>query len=371
MARFPSRVPNLTVGNRCMCAIGRIRRGAVTRMDFAHRQALYRQIEAERSSKVLAYATSDRPGMETRVAQDAINPFIDLLDHIGPTKRISLVLYTNGGDTLAAWRLVNLVRTFCDDFEVIVPLKALSAGTLIAIGADRIVMTKQAALGPIDPSVEGPLNPTVKLNGQEARLPVSVESVRGYLDAARKELGIKGEEYLTQVLVKLSEQVHPLVLGNIFRSREQIRFLARKLLAKQVRDAEKIDSIVDFLCAESGSHDYTINRREAADLGLSVDKPSESFYPTLKALHASFVEYLEILKPYSQQAQLAALAPSLPAGARGGTFTVVRNLVEGTDGGSYGFVSDIRLTEITVPTPAGNQIGVQDLRTFEGWRKLS
>ena len=71
---------------------------------------------------------------------------------------------------------MNLIRIFCDELEILVPLKALSAGTLIAIGADRVVMTKQAALGPIDPSVNNPLNPQASIGGQLKQVPVSVES---------------------------------------------------------------------------------------------------------------------------------------------------------------------------------------------------
>ena len=238
-------------------------------MDYKSRQPLYRKIERERSSKLLSFITSDRVGMETIIAPDCIDLFVDLLDQIGPTSKISLILHTNGGSTLAAWRLVNLIRTFCDDLEVLIPLKALSAGTLIAIGADRLVMTKQAALGPIDPSVNNPLNPQVNVGNQLARVPVSVENVRGYLDAARDDFGIKSEAALTTVLSGLSQQIHPLVLGEIFRSRAQIRFLAGKLIRQQVSDPDKIKSIIDFLCGDSGSHDYTINRREWSP-GLEV-----------------------------------------------------------------------------------------------------
>ena len=159
-------------------------------MDYNTRRRLYRRIEAEPDTKVLTFATSDRQGMETQIAQDCIDLFVDLLDQIGPTTRISLLLHTNGGQTSAAWRLVNLIRTFCDELEVLIPLKAMSAGTLISLGADKIVMTKQAALGPIDPSLTHPLNPQVTAGNQVARVPVSVEAVRGYLDAATEDLKI-------------------------------------------------------------------------------------------------------------------------------------------------------------------------------------
>ena len=52
-----------------------------------------------------------------------------------------------------------MIRLFCDEFEVIVPSKAHSTATLICLGADRVVMTKQATLGPIDPGINDPPNP--------------------------------------------------------------------------------------------------------------------------------------------------------------------------------------------------------------------
>lgn len=174
-------------------------------MDYSTRKNLYDQIENDRNTKVLSFVTSERQGMETAIAQDCIEPFVDLLEQVGPTDRISLILHTTGGQTLAAWRIVNLVRMFCDELEVLIPSMALSAGTLISIGADKIVMTKQATLGPIDPSINNPLNPQANIGGQSKQVPVSVESVRGYIEAAREELQIKNEEHLTSIFFKSVE----------------------------------------------------------------------------------------------------------------------------------------------------------------------
>src|SRR4051812_38640883 len=128
---------------------------------YADRKALYAQIEAERQTKLLVYITGDRPGLETQVGPDVYDRFVNHLDRIGVVPKISLYLYTRGGDTLAAWSLVNLIRQSCDELEMIIPSKAHSAGTLMCLGANRIVMTKQATLGPIDPSITGPLNPQI------------------------------------------------------------------------------------------------------------------------------------------------------------------------------------------------------------------
>ena len=200
-----------------------------------------RKLGKARHSHVIAFITSDRMDMQTQIAQDCVEPFVDLLELVGVTERVSLILHTDGGQTLVAWRLVNLLKMFCDELEVVVPSKALSAGTLMAIGADRIIMTKQAALGPIDPSINSPLNPQATIGGQPRAVPVSVESVRGYLAAAREELNIYDPGALTSILTGLAEHIHPLVLGEIFRSRAQIRFLARKLLTVQVQDEGKIN----------------------------------------------------------------------------------------------------------------------------------
>ena len=66
--------------------------------------------------------------------------------------------------------------------------------------------------------------------------------------------------------------------------------------------------IIDFLCAESGSHDYTINRREAIELGLNVEKPSDSLYSLLRRLHLSYVDEFKLLDPYDPYSLLGANA---------------------------------------------------------------
>lgn len=225
-------------------------------------------------------------------------------------------------------------------------------------------MSKQAALGPIDPSVNNPLNPQANVGGQTRQVPVSVEAVRGYLNAAREELGIKGEQGLSQVLISLAGYIHPLVLGEIFRSRAQIRLLAERLIKQQVTDPEKRKSIIDFLSADSGSHDYTINRREAADLGLNIEKPSTEFYAVLRKINQSFVGELKLLEPYTPQPVLGNAPVNQSV-----QYKEVRGLVESTGGGCYAFISEGTLRRIQVPGPAGLQEGIQDDRTFEGWKK--
>lgn len=322
-------------------------------MNYAARQAYYREIEKTRGSKVIAFVNGERLGLQTIIAGDAIEPFVALLDTIGPTKKLSLILDTNGGLTSAAWRLIHLLRSFGDEIEIIVPAKAMSAGTLMALGADKIVMTKQAALGPIDPSLENhALNPIISTG---ERVPVSAEAIRGYLSEIKKD--VTDPVALASIWTHLATQIHPLVLGQIFRLGGQIRSMAKSLIKGQVKDEKQQNDIIDLLCSDSGSHDYTINRRVAAEMGLAVEKPGDELYKILSSITKSYHSELKTLEPFSLQGLLA--------GAPHAQYTLVRGLIEATEAGCYGYVTQ---GEVAAPVAAGAPIG--STKTFEGWRKL-
>ncbi len=328
---------------------------------YANRKTLLQELEAKRGSKSLLYVTGDRPGLETQIHQEVFDYFVNHLDKIGVTEKISLFLYTRGGSTLTAWTLINLIRQYCDELEVIVPSKCHSAGTIMCLGANRIVMTKQATLGPIDPSVNTPLNPRVEGGPPSAKVPVSVEAIKGYIELAKEELDIKSDESMTKILLELSEKVHPLVLGEVYRSRSQIQMLARKLIVNQMTESDKIEKVISFLCTDSGSHDYTINRREAkSELELSIEKPDDELYSNIKALYDDIAEDLKLTEAYDPNSMLGTRQDI--------DYTLKRGLVESVVGGSYYFASEGRLSKVNVPGPNGNQLALQDNRTFEGWR---
>ncbi|MEO1407948.1 MAG: serine protease [Pseudomonadota bacterium] len=334
---------------------------STTCSNHQERFQILKRIERERKSKAILYVTGDRPGLETQIGPDVVDLFVEHLDAIWPAEKISLIVYTTGGNTAAAWRLINLLRTFCEDLEIIVMSKALSAGTLMCLGANRIIMTKQATIGPIDPSLNSALNPQVPGARPDQRAPVSVEAVQGYLDVA-KDLGINDSTSLSTLLIHLSSQIHPLVLGQIFRTRAQIRSLAKRLLLYQEIDEKKKQEIIDFLCSDSGSHDHTINRREAGELGLQIEKPSERFYATLRKLYESVSATLRLRDRFNGDTELGERAEV--------RYLARRGLIESHITGSDQFVSEGKFVRVTVQQPGGPPAsGFQDMRTFEGWRR--
>lgn len=325
---------------------------------YADRMSKYIELEKMLSTNLLVYVTSDRRGCETQIAQDVIDSFINQLDSIGVVDSLSLFLYTKGGDTAAAWNIVNLLRQFCEHFQVIVPHKAHSAGTLISIGANSIIMTKQATLGPIDPSLNTPINPAIPK--VEATYPVSVEAVTGYLEFAREELGITDDAALASIMLKLSENVHPLVLGQVYRSRAQIKMLAEKLLKNQIGDQDQIQRITSFLCSESGSHDYTINRREAKEtLGLNIVKPDYKMYGLIKSIYDDISAELGFNLPYTTEYLMERRSPN-------GSYSVKKALLESIKGGSYYFATEG--TIVDQARPDGKRV-VHNQKTFDGWKR--
>jgi len=323
------------------------------------RTSLLSALEDARGSRLLVYFTGDRRGLETIVHSEVLDLFTQHLDAMADVRKISLFLYTRGGDTLAAWSIANLLRQFCEELEIIVPSKAQSAGTLMCLAADRIIMTKQATLGPIDPSVAAPLGPPRPGAPAVGHMPVSVEDVSGYVEFARSVSDSPGN--LSQALAILANSVPPLVLGKAFRARSQIRMLAAKLMGDRFGDQERIEKILGLLCSESGSHDYTINRREARDeLGLPIEKPSVAEYQMIKALYEDIATELELTTPFNPDSVLG-LAPTV-------RYSFQRAIIQSVSGGSHTFTSEGTLTRQQIQTPAGPQIGILDQRSFEGWR---
>lgn len=326
---------------------------------YSERLKLYQEIERLRNSKLISYITGSRQNLETQIADDILHIFSEHLDKINHVKKISLFLYTYGGNTLTAWSLVNLIRSYCDELEIIIPSSCLSSGTLICLGADRLIMTKQASLGPIDPSINGPLNPNIPGDiNPLSKIPVSVEHVNAYLELAKNELGITDQNCLTQLLINLSNQIHPLTLGQVYKSRNQIQMLAKNLLQWQKLDQDKEKSIISFLCSESGSHDYSIRRREARDkLGLNIEVPSDELYFVIKNIFNNICKDMKMTEPFNPALEIYNNSNPYE-------YCYIRAMIESVDYGSNLFKNNGILKIVNSPD---GQLILNNQLTFEGW----
>lgn len=93
------------------------------------------------------------PGYATQITHEDLNAFMAVIHGMDWAKGLTLLLHTPGGVTNAAETLVAYLRSKFDSIEVIVPALAMSAGTMISLSAERIIMGRQSQLGPIDPQM--------------------------------------------------------------------------------------------------------------------------------------------------------------------------------------------------------------------------
>jgi len=260
---------------------------------------LLEKLEKERSSRLVTYITGDRQPFSTRIAADVVPLLSKQLETIGNCKKISLFLYTTGGDMLAPVRIVKLIRNHCENFEVLVPYKAHSAGTLICLGADKIVMGKLGELTPVDPSTGHPFNPVNPSNPQQ-KLEISVEDLNSYFLYAKEKAGVKDDK-MDEVYKLLVEKLHPLSIGNAYRAYRMAKMLTERLLSLHMdieKDKEKVKKIIKEITGDITIHAYPIDREEAKELGLKIEKPSEDTEKYMLSLYEQYAGAMKLGQPF-------------------------------------------------------------------------
>ena len=182
-------------------------------------------------------------------------------------RSLDLILHSPGGSLEAAEAIVVYLRSRFDDVRVVVPSLAMSAATMIACAADKIVMGKHSFLGPIDPQfvLSTPL-------GQRM---VPAQSIRAQFDQAVVEcadpkklpayLPMLGQ-YGPDLLVRCEEASR--------MSQELVCQWLEKYMFKGEPDAHtRAESIAGWLSDHGNfwSHGRHIPRQELEDRGLQVE----------------------------------------------------------------------------------------------------
>jgi len=260
------------------------------------KQDLIKKIEKACDSRLIIYVTGDRQPFATRIADDIIPILNRHLENLNHPKRVSLFLYTRGGDMVAPLRMVKLIRSYAQDFEVIIPYRAHSAGTLIALGANKIVMGKLGELSPTDPSTMHPFNPVNPQNLQQ-KLEISVEDINSYFLLAKEKAGVKDEQ-MVEIYKQLGEKVHPLSLGNAYRAIRMARQIAEKLLRIHIKNEERIKEIVNAITSDICIHGYPITRDEAKDLGLEIEEPDAALEKDIWSLYEVYAKEMKLGIPF-------------------------------------------------------------------------
>ena len=208
--------------------------------------------------------------------------------------------------------MVNIFKKFSSKFNILIPFRAHSAGTLLCLGADNVVMTKIGEISPIDPTTANQFNPPS--NPQDPNSPpkgISVEDVASYFkfalkggknnkDAAEDKgriVHLSGEASKLEVFKELTKNISPLALGNVYRIYSQIRLLAKTLLCKHLpKNDPRIGKIVNALVEEYFSHQHSIHADDAIEIfgGQIVKKANDGDEKLMLQLFEEYVKAMKI-----------------------------------------------------------------------------
>jgi hypothetical protein len=204
-------------------------------------------------------------GEESEIDRNDVVGFMDLLHNIHAGDRVDLLLHTGGGDIDAAEKLIGLVRAKVGgdkgEIRVIIPDYAKSAGTLMALGADRLVMSDSSELGAIDPQVH-------LHDGLGNRICHSVLVYLSSYERYAEALRAQPEDPVAQLMF---DKFDPALVSKFTAIRQRARNLAENLLKRRGKNFSKIAGILMDV-NRWPSHSQVISAQDAADeIGLDVD----------------------------------------------------------------------------------------------------
>ena len=129
------------------------------------RRRYIKQLSDYLNADILLYASStDKPlpnavSLALPINEEDVISFMTGLNGLNPTKcperELFLVIHSHGGSLEATEQIVSYLRAKYKKITAIVPRTAMSAATLLCCACDKIIMGKQAAIGPIDPQING------------------------------------------------------------------------------------------------------------------------------------------------------------------------------------------------------------------------
>lgn len=285
-------------------------------MGYDKRKQLLGEVEQLRERPLITYITSLRPGMSVMMASDAIRPFINQLEQISKEeKSIDLLIVSNGGDPITSLRIMGLLRERFDNVSVLLPYVAYSAATILALGADEIVMSQYSNLGPVDPQM------TVShrdASGKTENFQFGSEDIINFIEFIRTDVGVSDQQHLMAAAQPLINQVGPLSIGNAKRSQRLSIALSEKMLNSHISEQSKVTSIAKALNSSYYHHGYAVGRKEAKEIGLPVIEPDEQLEKYLWDIWLDYEEEMKcndefnVMKEIMEDPKLASIVNQLP-----------------------------------------------------------
>jgi serine dehydrogenase proteinase len=201
-----------------------------------------------------------------------------------------LILCTYGGEANSAYRIARFLNRAYSSFSVYVPSYCKSAGTLLALGANQIIMSDFAELGPLDVQLYKADEIGERRSGLIIRSAMESLAEHAYELFETTMINIKARsfgrirfttaaELAAQItvgaLTGIYEQVDPVNVGEDHRDLN-VAIQYGNRLAEKSNNVK--DGAVEKLVHNYPSHDFVIDVDEAKTLFNNVEAPGRDLY---------------------------------------------------------------------------------------------
>jgi len=218
-------------------------------------------------------------------------------------KKLIVIIDSGGGDINAAHKILQFLREENRKMEVYVNEYAKSAATFLCLGADMIIMHKNAEMGPLDPQIKEPggrrfisaldrsKSTDYLRNHAIETFDIMVGVILGRTDFSIKEAIDEAHKFTRNICEplyakedpdKLGEYSRLIAIGEEYTRRAMLRY------GYAGRKPEEINKIIKQIVYGYPSHSFIIDYKEAQDLGLNVRLPSKEEEPLMDKI-ASFL----------------------------------------------------------------------------------
>jgi hypothetical protein len=203
-------------------------------------------------------------------------------------QNVLLLLSTTGGIADSAYRIARCLQAKYAKFTVFIDNICKSAGTMIALGANEVIMSDGAEIGPLDVQLQKPDELAERISGLapiQSLQTLSSEVFSSFEDCFLKLRFRSGLQITTRTAAEIAakltvglfapifSQIDPLALGENQRAMSVAEHYGQRL-SRIGQNLQR--EALNRLIADYPSHDFVIERTEAKELFRNIRSPSEA-----------------------------------------------------------------------------------------------
>jgi len=242
-----------------------------------------------------------------RFGYHAISQYLDGMED--KKKDLLLCLATYGGDPNAAYRIGRcLQHHYPGRVAIYAPSYCKSSGTLLAIATNNLIIGNQGELGPLDIQLQKRDEIFEQSSGLDIFKAVNFLEDRALMELRKYMIDIKAGTGITtklsaEIATKLTDsiikpiacQIDPIKIGEHQRAigiAQEYGFRLNEMTHALQPDA------LNRLVGGYPSHDFVIDRKEAAELFLEVFAPCDTMIAIFKQIETTIIRNISNNQPF-------------------------------------------------------------------------